>query len=200
MLSLYLSSCLSAVKPISLPAFIVSVLCAFVRVTKPTQTNQPTPPSQTKKQEMLEALENDPSPDAGTALDPSRRFAGVAAAGLTYWAAASATGALVRLSRREGVAIWALVVGALAYVFLSTVFVFYVYARKCFSKPAAARSGGGGRGRAAENGEHGGVALVGGSRDGGGDKGAAEAGGTTEFSRLLGGGASSRETDQIKDR
>lgn len=152
---------------------------------------------------MLEALEKDPSPDAGTALDPSRRAAGVAAAAVTYWAAATAARSLVRFSRREGVAVWALVVGALAYVFLSTVFVFYVYARKCFSKPAAAarRGGGGGRGRgrAAENGGSG-VAVVGGARDGVGGKGGPEEVGTTEFSRLLGGGTSSREADQMKDR
>lgn len=151
---------------------------------------------------MLEALENDPSPDAGTALDPSRRAAGVAAAAVTYWASASATSALVRFSRREGVAIWAIAVGALAYIFFSTVFVFYVYARKCFSKPAAARAGGGGgggRGRAAENGGAG-VALAGGASGVAGTGGTEAAAGTSEFSRLLGGGAGSREADQMKDR
>lgn len=161
----------------------------------------PTNPT-THHQEMLEALDEDPSPDAGTALDPSRRAASVAAAGVTYWAAAAAARALVRFSRREGVAVWALVVGALAYIFLSTVFVFYVYARKCFSSPPARRygtGGGGGRGRAAVNGGKG-VALVEGVKDGAGGKGGGEAVGTTEFSRLLGGDAGSLEADRMKDR
>ena len=164
----------------------MQVLCASFGI-------QPNP-----KQEMLEALDNDPSPDAGTALDPSRRAAGVAAAAVTYWATASATSALMRFSRREGVAIWALVAGALAYVFLSTVFVFYVYARKCFSKHTPARvRGAGGRGRVAENGGAG-VVLAGGA-SGAAGPGGAEAAGTTEFSRLLG-GAGSQEVDQMKDR
>ncbi len=153
-------------------------------------------------QEMLYHLENDACPEAGTALHPSRRAAGVAAGGLTYWAAARTVGALAEFSRREGVATWALVAGTVAYVFLSSLFVFYVYARKCFgsSRPAVRRvvgsGGGGGRG----GGPDGGVELVGRERVGrervaAGAGGDGEAGaGTAEVSRLLGGG------DPMKDR
>lgn len=114
-------------------------------------------------------------PEAGAPLDPSRRVASLAATAFTYWAAALAGKALVSFSRREGVAVWALVTGALAYVFLSTVFVFYVYARKCFSAPRrVGLRGGGGAGTA------GGLGLT---EDGVAVNGGEARGGTTEVSR-----------------
>lgn len=145
-------------------------------------------------QEMLEAVEKD-MPEAGTPLAPSRRAASVAATAVTYWAAARVGRAVVSFSRREGVAVWALVVGAAAYVFLSTVFVFFVYARKCFSKPRRRIDGGGGGGGVKEAGGGGGGELV---RDGAVANGGE---GTTELSALLGGGdGGSREAGQRKDR
>lgn len=147
------------------------------------------------KQEILEALDQDDVPEAGAALDPSRRAASLAATAFTYLAAARAGKALVSFSRREGVAVWALVAGAVAYVFLSTVFVFYVYARKCFSAPPRVGVRGGGAGTAVGLGlTDDGVAVNGGKGRGGG---------TAELSR--GGEGRSREgesdvTDQMKER
>lgn len=138
---------------------------------------------------MLKALEKD-MPEAGTPLSTSRRAASVAATAVTYWAASRVGKAVVTFSRREGVAVWALVVGAAAYVFLSTVFVFFVYARKCFSKP---RGGGGGGGVGGVGSE--GIELVSGVAVTNGGEG------TTELSGLLGGGGGgNREVDQRKDR
>ncbi|CAM9239422.1 unnamed protein product [Ectocarpus fasciculatus] len=152
--------------------------------------------SQRLRQEILEALDQDDVPEAGAALDPSRRAASLAATAFTYWAAARAGKALMNFSRREGVAVWALVAGAVAYVFLSTVFVFFVYARKCFSAPRRVGvRGGGGAGTA------GGLGLTG---DGVAVNGGEGRGGTAELSR--GGEGRSREegglavTDQMKDR
>lgn len=146
---------------------------------------------------MLKALDK-AIPEAGTPLSPSRRAASFAATAVTYWAASRVGKAVVTFSRREGVAVWALVVGAAAYVFLSTVFVFFVYARKCFSKPRPRGGGSGGVGVGGVGGS-GGVELVRGvaAVANGGE-------GTTELlSGLLGGGGdggSSREADQRKDR
>lgn len=139
---------------------------------------------------MLKALEKD-MPEAGTPLSPSRRAASVAATAVTYWAAARVGKAVVNFSRREGVAVWTLVVGAAAYVFLSTVFVFFVYARKCFSKPrrhvGGGGSGGGSGGVGVEFVKEGAVAN-------GGE-------GTAELPGLLGkGDGGSQEADQRKDR
>ncbi|CAM9773849.1 unnamed protein product, partial [Ectocarpus sp. 6 AP-2014] len=147
--------------------------------------------------EILEALDQDDVPEAGAALDPSRRAASLAATAFTYLAAARAVKALVSFSRREGVAVWALVAGAVAYVFLSTVFVFYVYARKCFSAPRRVGVRGGGGAGAVSGGlglTDDGVAVNGGEGHGGGSAG---------LSR--GGEGRSREgesdvTEQMKDR
>ncbi|CAB1118798.1 unnamed protein product [Ectocarpus sp. CCAP 1310/34] len=147
--------------------------------------------------EILEALDQANVPEAGAALDPSRRAASLAATAFTYLAAARAGKALVSFSRREGVAVWALVAGAVAYVFLSTVFVFYVYARKCFSAPRRVGvRGGGGAGTVS-----GGLGLTddGVAVNGGEGRGV----GTAELSR--GGEGRRREgesdvTDQMKGR
>ncbi|CAM9194821.1 unnamed protein product, partial [Ectocarpus sp. 12 AP-2014] len=145
--------------------------------------------------EILEALDQDDVPEAGAALDPSRRAASLAATAFTYLAAARAGKALVSFSRREGVAVWALVAGAVAYVFLSTVFVFYVYARKCFSAPrrVGVRGGGGAETVSGGLGLTDEVAVNGGEGRGGG---------TAELSR--GGEGRSREgesdvTDQMDE-
>ncbi|CAN0126590.1 unnamed protein product [Ectocarpus sp. 12 AP-2014] len=151
--------------------------------------------SQRLRQEILEALDQDDVPEAGAALDPSRRAASLAATAFTYLAAARAGKALVSFSRREGVAVWALVAGAVAYVFLSTVFVFYVYARKCFSAPrrVGVRGGGGAETVSGGLGLTDEVAVNGGEGRGGG---------TAELSR--GGEGRSREgesdvTDQMDE-
>lgn len=81
---------------------------------------------------MLQAMEEE-APEAGRILGLSRRLKSIAASAFTYWTAVRAARLLADFSHREEVAIWALVMGGLAYMALSTLFVYFVYARRCFS-------------------------------------------------------------------
>lgn len=85
-------------------------------------------------QEMLQAV-GDPAPEAGRPLDPSQRAMSFAAVAVTYWAGGHAVSLVRAFARREGVAVWALVAGGVAYVALSTCFVYFVYVRRCLSGP-----------------------------------------------------------------
>lgn len=96
-------------------------------------------------QEMLDAVEVK-APEAGTALGPSRRAISTAATALTYCLTGYALRSLTILCRREGVAIWALIAGFSAYTAISTLFVYFVYARKSFSGKRKATTMGSGRG------------------------------------------------------
>lgn len=96
-------------------------------------------------QEMLDAVEVK-TPEAGSVLGPSRRAISTAATTLTYCLTGYALRALTTLCRREGVAIWALIAGFSAYTAISTLFVYFVYARKSFSGRPKATATGSGRG------------------------------------------------------
>lgn len=97
---------------------------------------------------MLEAVQKE-VPEAGCALGPTRRVGNILATGFTYWAAGVASKIAIKFCRREEVSMWAVGAWAFAYVIVSTVFVYFVYARKCFSTTCVARDGvqGGGGGR-----------------------------------------------------
>ena len=83
------------------------------------------------EQEMLEAVQKE-VPEAGCALSTTRRAANILATGLTYWAAGVASKLAIKFCRREEVSMWALGAWTVAYVGISTAFVYFVYARKCF--------------------------------------------------------------------
>lgn len=144
---------------------------------------------------MLEAVQKE-VPEAGCALGPTRRAGNILATGLTYWAAGVASKMAIKFCRREEVSMWAVGAWAFAYVIVSTVFVYFVYARKCFSTTCVARDGvqGGGGG-----GKRGGLVSK-----GGGDGDVSEEGEeSSELSGLL--RQDSRETTvatptQEKDR
>lgn len=94
---------------------------------------------------MLDAVEVE-APEAGSALGPSRRAISTAATALTYCLTGYALRALTILCRREGVAIWALIAGFSTYTAISTLFVYFVYARKSCSGRRKATAMGSGRG------------------------------------------------------
>ena len=98
---------------------------------------------------MLDAVEMG-APEAGIALGLSRRAASTAATALTYVLTAGAVRGLADVCRREGVSLWALAAGFGAYAAVSTLFVYFVYAGKCFGSTGKRRRKAGstaGRGR-----------------------------------------------------
>lgn len=92
---------------------------------------------------MLEAVLQ-PAPEAGRPLTLFQRMKSFGAVAVTYWVAGRALTWLTTFARREGVAIWALVAGSFAYIALSTIFVYFVYARRCLSGRGRARAVGAG--------------------------------------------------------
>lgn len=96
------------------------------------------------RHEMLDAVAKE-APGAGHGLALSHRMKSIAACAFTYWAAVRSARLLVAFSRREGVEIWALVSGGFAYMVLSTLFVYFVYARRCFSSGSHKVRGGSGK-------------------------------------------------------
>lgn len=126
---------------------------------------------------MLEAVQKE-VPEAGCPLGPTRRAGNILATGFTYWAAGVASKMAIKFCRREEVSMWAVGAWAFAYVVVSTAFVYFVYARKCFSTRCVARdgvrgAGGGGKGEG----------LV--SKGSGGGDGSEEVEESSELSRLL---------------
>eukprot|EP00904_Undaria_pinnatifida_P004875 jgi/Undpi1/1517/HiC_scaffold_11.g04907.m1 len=144
---------------------------------------------------MLEAVQKE-VPEAGCALDPSRRAVNILATGFTYWMASMAGKMAVKFCRREEVSMWAVGAWAFAYVVVSTAFVYFVYARKCFSTTCVGRGGGGGRGK-------GGLLISSkgsGRGDGGGSEGVDEGSELTHLLRHESGKTAVATPTQEKDR
>lgn len=84
------------------------------------------------RKEMLDAVAEE-AHGAGHAMPPSSRFTSFTACAVMFWVTARGWRLIATFSRREGVDLSVLVAGGLAYMALSTMFVYFVYARRCFS-------------------------------------------------------------------
>lgn len=146
---------------------------------------------------MLKTMKKE-VPDAGIAPSPARRLASFTATCFVYCATAGVWCLAASFSRREGVSFWALVTGGVAYTVVSTLFVYYVYAKKCFSwrGRSSGSKGGTSRGEGKSNGST--------SSGGSASKKGAEDDAISERSSLLASGAGSAGkgggASRLKDR